>query len=443
MSRQILLSFLLFTLILTAQPTQFPLRSLAVKGNKTLKGEPILQVAALPLNKPAGKAEFEAARDRLLATGMFDTIGFQYGPSPDGKGVTGVFDVVEIPTMFPVEFDSLGVSPKDVDAYLRKRNPLYGPKLPPTTTVLEAYQRQIEQFLASQNQPMRVKAEVVSLGNDEYKILFRSQDAVPSVSFVTFTGNKAISSTTLQNAINNVAFGSTFTKDHFRQLLENQIRPLYDARGLVRVSFPNFTTEPDPKVKGVMVHVTVEEGPVYQLRKVTLTGAEQELLPLAKIKTGVTVNFDEVHAGQEKIKAELKREGYLDVQDSEHRVIDDQARAVDVVLQFDPGPQYVFGKLTISGLDLQGEPAVRKLWGLGEGKPFNPKYPDYFLSQIRQQGLFDGLGETKAVNTVDDQLHVVNVTLMFGKSPAPKPRKRPGQQDEDPAQSTKPGPPWN
>ena len=43
-------------------------------------------------------------------------------------------------------------------------------------------------------------------------------------------------------------------------------------------------------------------------------------------------------------------------------------------------------------------------------------YPDYFLEQIREQGLFDGLGKTRSSIKVDEQSRIVDVTLNFGAS---------------------------
>ena len=71
------------------------------------------------------------------------------------------------------------------------------------------------------------------------------------------------------------------------------------------------------------------------------------------------------------------------------------------MLQFETGPLFTLGKLTIEGLDLNGEPAVRKMWGVQENKPFNSTYPDYFLQRIREEGMFDGLGSTKATIKAD------------------------------------------
>ena len=49
-----------------------------------------------------------------------------------------------------------------------------------------------------------------------------------------------------------------------------------------------------------------------------------------------------------------------------------------------------------------------------DGKVFNPEYPDHFLDRVRSDGLFDGLGNTKADVKVNEATHVVDVTLTFG-----------------------------
>jgi outer membrane protein assembly factor BamA len=112
------------------------------------------------------------------------------------------------------------------------------------------------------------------------------------------------------------------------------------------------------------------------------------------------------------------------------RYIHDDKKNVDIVVRIDEGPQFLFGKLTIRGLDLEGEAAMRKLWSLKEGKAFNPEYPDYFLAQVKERGMFDNLGEMKANTEVNEPQRTVDVTLNFrgsstesgGASPERRPR---------------------
>ena len=422
----------------------FPVRVLRIKGNKLLTAAQIQGVAALPLGEPVGKVEFDAARDRLLATGYFESVQFQFGPVSSTGEVqyAATFTVVEVPSVYSVEFENLPVPAAELEADLKAHNLFYGAKVPGTQQVLGAYARQIEQSLAARNKPTRVIAELTPIGKDDFKILFRSAEPLPPVAHVTFTGNKALSAIVLQNAINDVAFGSPFSQDHFRQLLDNQVRPLYEAKGMIRVAFPVFTSEPAPKVKGLLVHVTVEEGPVYNLKKISLAGADPDYEEYLKIKPGKVANFDELKEALDRVKNQMKRNGYLDADGTLERQIDDKAHTVDVVAQMTPGAQFNMGKLTIVGLDLNSEPVVRKLWIVEEGKPFNARYPDYFLTRIREDGLFDGLGDTKSAIERNDSTHVVDVTLKFGASPKPKPKRRPGMLGEDPVTDpVKPEPP--
>jgi outer membrane protein insertion porin family len=416
-----LLAFsLLGTLALAAPPDSFPLRALHVRGNKNLTEAGILSVTGLTLNQKVGKTELDAAKDKLIATGMFETVAFQFEPGPDGQCCVANYDVVEITALFPIQFENIPEPTADIEKFLKDNVPLFEPMLPGTSQVIGLYARMIERYLALKNHPGAVLGSLVQTGKNDFKITFRMNVSLPAISNVMFTGNKAIPTVKLQNTINDVAYGQPFSRDGFRLLLENQVKPLYDALGMIRVKFSDFATEPDPRVKGVVVHVTVEEGGVYKLDKVTITGADRDYVNTSEIRTGVIVNFDDVKKGLERVVAQLRKEGYMHVEGDTDRKIDDEAKTVSVNLAIEKGDQYTFGKLTIEGLDLNGEPAVRKLWGVASGKPFNTTYPQFFLDRIRENGMFDGLGTTKATTQIDEKKHIVDVTLIFG--PAKKPR---------------------
>jgi outer membrane protein insertion porin family len=63
-----------------------------------------------------------------------------------------------------------------------------------------------------------------------------------------------------------------------------------------------------------------------------------------------------------------------------------------------------------------------------EGKVANPEYPDHFLDRIREEGLFENLGATKAEVKVNDTTHTVDVTLNFtGEDQSKKPGRRGGR----------------
>ena len=73
----------------------------------------MLAVAGLKVGQMAGKEDFEAARDRLVATGMFETVGYKFAPGGDRNGYAASFQVVEAQPAYPIQFDDLGVPEKD------------------------------------------------------------------------------------------------------------------------------------------------------------------------------------------------------------------------------------------------------------------------------------------------------------------------------------------
>jgi outer membrane protein assembly factor BamA len=386
--------------------------SLTVEGNQNYTAEQILAVAGLKVGQVAGKEEFEAAQQRLEATGAFETVGYKFGPSADSSGYAATFQVLEVEPVYPVRFSGLGVPDADVTRFLKSRSALFAGKLPATKLVLDRYTRALQELTKE-----KVIAKLEPAGGDRFLILFRPDRPEPAVAEITFEGNQVLPSTLLQNAISGVAVGTAYSETGFRELLQNAVKPLYDARGRIRVRFPKITTEKAKDVEGLVVHVTVEEGPSFALGEVRFENKSgvkaEDLLKAANFKKGDIVNFDEVNQGVERVRKRLRREGYMRAEATVERDIHDEKKNVDLLVRIDEGAQFSFGKLTIRGLDLEGEAAMRKLWSLKEGKAYNPEYPDFFLAQVKERGVFDNLGDAKAAVDVHEANLTVDVTLSF------------------------------
>lgn len=403
---------------------EWPIQSLAVTGNRAHAAERILRVAGLKIGQPANPAVFDAARERLLETGFFASVGYRYEPSADGKGYAATLEVAEVEPLYPVRFEDLPAPPDQIAAALGRADPLFGERIPATEPVLKRYAQAIEGFLAASGKKESVAGRLAAEGPDQLAVVFRPAAPPPVVAFVKFVNSSVLPAVTLQNAMAGVAVGVPYSEKRLRQLLDTAIRPLYEARGRLRVEFPKVEAAPAADVKGVVVTVSVEEGASYNLGEVRVGGgpvATAALLKAADLKSGDIANFQEVEAGRQRMLKLLRRNGYMRAEARLERRIDDARKSVDVAFQVEAGPQYTFGKLAIVGLDILSEPAVRKLWALKEGAPYDGDYPDYFLHRIREDGIFDNLGQTRSEARVDDERRRVDVTLTFG--PAPKPKK--------------------
>ena len=406
---------------------RWPIESLRVVGNHNYSAQQVLAIAGLKVGQVVGRSEFDVARDRILAAGAFDTVSYSFAPEVGTKGFVATFQVTEIEQVYPVRFDDLHVSERDLIATLKAKDPIFADgKLPASQPVFQRYQKWVQEYLAAKGITEKIIGGVIPDRPGEFVISFHPDRPLPAVALIFFKGNTVVPTAKLQDAIQ-PAVGMPYTEDRFREALNASVRATYEALGRVRVSFPSIKTEPNKDVTGLNVTVTVDEGEVYKLGKVNIDGPTplkpEELLHEGDFKTGDVANFDKVNEGIDRIKKALKHAGYMNADVTARRAINDDKRIIDLTLWVEAGTQFTMRKLTIVGLDLEAEAEINRIWTMKPGKPFNPDYPDMFLKTVKDEGLFDNLGKTKADVKINEQDHTADVTLTFGGGP-PQPTGR-------------------
>lgn len=407
-----------------SEPTgAFPLVSITIEGNQTHSQQDIFKIAALRTGRQVTKADFEAVRKRLLDTGYYQTISYSYGPAANSSGYALKLELVEEPQLYQVLFMDLPASDAELRAMLKKNDPLFTGRAPATDPIVKHYTQLVADYLAStKNYHDRITGALSPENPPDLALVFRPA-LQPTIAQVKFTGNHSVSDTALQNAIAGVAIGTVYSEGRFRESLDLSIRPLYEAQGRIRVAFPKITLEKAPDVKGVIATVEIDDGPVYKLSGFRAP-ANPELVRMAGLKIGAPVNFDQVQKAKERMREYYKRHGFLDPTVNVARDINDKDQTVALAFSVDAGDQYRFGSLDIKGLDLVSEPEIRKMWGLKPGAPFVAGYPDYFLNAVREEGVFENLGDTKSEQKINPQTHTVDVTLYFKGTPPKDDRRR-------------------
>src|SRR5579862_4142845 len=407
------------------EQTTFPLETLKIQGNRRIESAKIIAASGLKIGAPVVKADFDNARARLLAGGAFESVGYEFKPSASNTGYDAVLEVAEVDQLYSYRFEELPMPDDALRAELRKQEPLLGDQIPATKEVIERYIKAIQQMVGDK---VTVTGKLSSDLPGPLMLLFRPNTPRAQVAEVHFNGNQVLPAPVLMRALSEVAIGTAYSEAAIRVLLDTSVRPLYDARGRIRVAFPKIAAEPAPSVDGVIVTVTVDEGPSYSMGKVEFTGVARaeadELQRIANIQSKDIANFDDVRAAQDKIFARYRGKGYLKAISHVDRRIDDKAHTVDILIAVEPGPQFKMGKLEIVGLDLLSEPPIRKIWAVKTGAPYQPDYPDSFLNDIRAEGIFDNLGKTTAEPHIDEKSHIVDVTLHFGGAGGEAEKKR-------------------
>jgi len=412
------LMLLLGGILLAQAPDKYPLEALRIQGNQRIPTERIIAASGLKLGtRVLGKPEFDAARDRLLETGAFESVGYSFKPSLNGFDAT--FEVVEVETLYPYRFEALPAPEGALRAALKKQEPLLGDNIPATPQVLNRYNAAIRQFFEG-------KLEATSELNADtghMEILFRPAGEVARIAEVRFTGNKEMLTALLLQKFSKDAVGIPYSKPLIRRVLDSSVRPMYEEQGRIRVAFPEITGKKAETNDGMVVTIAINEGPVYKLGTVALAGLPAaEVAQLGKSEDwhkGETANFTKIEASLEKIRQRQRAQGYLRATTSMTRDIHDDDLTVNLTINIDRGPQFTLGKLDIQGLDLIGEPAVRKMWKIEPGQPFQDGYPESFLNRVREEGIFDNLGKTRAESNINESAHTVDVTLFFSGAGTP------------------------
>jgi outer membrane protein insertion porin family len=399
-------------------PTSYTVENLTVEGNHAYTSQQIFAAAGLRVGQKAGKSEFDAAREKLEATGAFDNVSYRFAPSKDNEGYDATYEVSEVGQIYPIRFADLPATDAQLRTWLKQKDPLFEDKIPATKPVVDRYVRSLSEFLSARGYHEPLAGKLSADGGEALAVLFRPAKGPPAIAHVIFTGTGDVPAGTLQTTMYGVAVGVPYSEPRVRQLLDSSIRPIYEAHGLLRVAFPKIETAPAKDVDGISVTVQVVPGPAYQLDRVSYVGADfsrSEWNSLSKLKTNQTVNFDDVKAAQERIRGNLRRAGHLDATSQVKRDLNDTDHTIAIEFQIDPGPLYALGKVDIVGLDIESEPVIRKMWGLTPGRPFNPEYPDHFLARVKEGGVFDNLKNTRAETKINAANHTVDVTLYFNK----------------------------
>ena len=377
-----------FLLLFLWQST-FQLAKIDVQGLARFQPKAVLATVGLKAGSNAGKAELDGTCQKLIGSGLFEGCNWKYTPTSSAGG-TVTLDLKEAPATQTVRLTVAGVSDEQLWSWLAQNEPLVQRKMPISDDAIRFYTDAIHRYL---------KQDIASsidtnLNTHETTLVFRPSN-LPSVQSVKFEGTQAIDAATLEKRLEPTAHGTPFTEYDVRQLLDLNIRPLYEEMGRLNVRFT------DIKAQGGALTVHVDEGRIYKLGQVKVTGvdARPQLIP------GEVANWSKVQNALDTLGKSMRNQGYLEEKYNVTRDLKDDGTA-DIHADYTRGKQFVFGKLKLSGLNPTQESMVRPLWRLSPGAPMNEGYVEDFIKAAfgKLGPEFNGVGsqlEPREGNAVD------------------------------------------
>jgi outer membrane protein insertion porin family len=432
-----------------AVPPPGVVHAVLIEGNKIYSTPELVKVAGLKTGQTASPSAFKSAQEKLLATDLFSSVKYEFrwtGSKPAEYYVT--YTVSEYGQLAPLRFEGLGVPEASLKQYLRSHVELYNDSIPATDSVVRRYSSAAQDFISQTKPDLKVKAFVLTDDPQQPIVMIRPDTPLPRIAGITITGNKAVETATLQRAVNDVAVGQRLSDANIHQILNATAKSIYMEKGYAAVSFPKIETEKAKQNSGYIVHVQVQEGPVFHFGTSAFRGGNftpDDIRGLMHYSKGETFDGSKAEQLRAALVKTLRKQGHLDAKIDLARQQDDKDRAVNLVYAIAAGPVYTFQTLEVHGLDIESEPQIRKLWAPKPGKPFNPDYPDFFLNKVRDMSLFDNLGTTRSTFQADDATHAVTVKLYFKGAAAESEKKKqlsgtPGIQ-EPPAEPVPPAEP--
>jgi len=404
-------------LILTrAAAAQHPVAQIRVAGNERLPAAAVIAASGLRVGQIVTRVQLDAAAQKLADTGFFASVSYGYDPKTAG-GVTGyalTFHVSEQPALTPVVLDIPGQDTEQLWQQLKAADAFIDRQTPNNDRASDYYKQAIQAVLRKLNYTDEIlMKDEADLQTHRMTIVCRPAH-LPKIAAIRFDGNAAIADAALQAAMAKVAMGQDYSERDFRRMLEFNLRPLYEEAGCLTVAFPRVTMT-GAGGGAVAVTARIDEGPVWRLGKVVLTGAALPLADLheaARFGYGAPANWKQFMTTVHGMEQVLRRDGYIKVSSKPVRAFHDATQVVDVNVEVTKGPQFLFGELHIEGLDAGTQQRLAGLWKLPSGAPMNELYiTDFFRSVLPSlRGKIKNYGSEMHVHK---DANVVDVTLKF------------------------------
>jgi outer membrane protein assembly factor BamA len=404
---------ILLVALSAAAYSQTRLESLTVEGS-ALPQKTVLDLAGFHIGANIDQAIIEEGCKRLEETGLFSSINFRYTPTPK-NGFALTLTLRDQGSLSAASIDIPGVDENEVWQRLQVIFPPFDHKVPGSDAAQQVVAHQIEAQLGPKLQGQKIVTKIETDFARRKSIVSFQPEHLPRIDSMIFTGNIEMTADQAMAAMLKVTTDRGYTDRQFRGLLENNLRPAFEERGLYRVQFPEVKVQfIDPGA--VAVTTKVEEGAKYSLGDVTLAGEDlpaDRMLAAAKFRKGEVANWTEIQKSIWEMERPLKRIGYFEAAAKPERIFHDDIHVLDLKISFAKGPLYHFGQLRITGLSPELDAKARKLWEKNPGEPYDFAYPNDFLRTFSKS---IDLRQFKRYNVRAEKGpgdHTMDITLVF------------------------------
>lgn len=391
------LGFLVLSTLLSLSPilAQTPpaptavLHEVHLEGLKTLPEAQIAALSQLTPGSQVGKPDLQAAADRLLQTGLFAKVNYNYQTRADGLTVT--FQLQEAPRV-PAYFDNLPwFADSELADAIRTKLPFFDGKLPQAGAAVDQAAQALNDLLASHEIKSTVEHELIAnpAGDGDVQ-QFHVADVSFKIASVQFADPALSASHAVQQALSSV-IGKPYSRMTLDLFLSEQVRPLYLERGYLRVQLGppqvHLTGNPNQKLPDELpVFIPVASGAVYHWTPPQWSGnsilSSITLSNDLGLKPGDVADGMQIENGWDRIREEYGHAGYLEAKVNPVVSYDDQKATVSYAVSVVEGPQFHYNTMVLTGLSAEAERLLTQKWPIQAGAVFDKIVFEQFLTNL-------------------------------------------------------------
>jgi outer membrane protein insertion porin family len=387
--------------------------SLTVRGATKIEASTIMSRSTLAVG---GSADAMAIRDAIKAIyrmGYFDDVSIEEEPGPDGVNV--IIVVSERPTLTEVRYEGYSEMTEDK----LKEQVTLTLQTAVDLRAVNAAATKIQQYYRSEGySDARVIPVTKTVSPGSVSVTFYIEEgARAKIRAVTFEGNTRVPTKRLRTVVVTrpyvwltswVTSRGILKHDELEQDAE-RLRDFYLNEGYVQVQVGTPTVVPEPNGKGVRVTYPVEEGELYTVARITLSG--HTVLSSSDLREGLALREGDIfrrnllRQDMSLLTDRYGERGYAFVDIRPQFVPRPESQSIDLTYEIREGRPVMVRTVTVEGNEKTYDRVIRRELRVSEQELVNTKALKRSFQRINNLNFFENV-EILPNPIGDDQMDI-------------------------------------
>ena len=385
-----------------------------IVGNQRIEANTIQSYISLSQGKVFEADEINAAYQRVLKSGLFESVEFE-----EIDGILRV-RVVEYPTINRIYFEgNVRIEDAALEKALESRE-----KYVLNAQIVEQDRKNIAETYALMGRlAARVTPKVIKKSDNRVDLIFEIfEGGVIEIEKIGIVGNKIYSDRRLRRILSTKQAGpfrafirsDTFIEERI-EFDKKVLNDFYNSRGFVDFRVNSVNAELTEEKDGYFVIFNITEGQQFVVgdvsveTKITQVDVD-EYFNIVKVKKGVTYSAQLVDLDVERLeRLALKNElNFFTVQPKVTK--DPSSLSLNVKYLIERGPRVILERINVTGNTATLDRVIRRQFRAAEGDPFSARSIRQATDRIRSLGFFESVDVSANQGSAKDSV-IVDISV--------------------------------